>query len=50
MSSRDTIKVVCRMRPENKLELAGNYERCLEFDKKNIDVKVSSPFVFMEER
>lgn len=41
MSSRDAIKVVCRMRPENKLEKEGNYARCVEFDKKNIRVTVA---------
>lgn len=40
MSNRDAIKVVCRMRPENKLELEGNYSRCVEFDDKNIRVTV----------
>ena len=41
MLSRDAIKVVCRMRPENKLEKEGNYARCVEFDKKNIRVTVA---------
>ena len=39
MSSRDRIKVVCRIRPENKIELAGAYQRCVEYDKENISVE-----------
>jgi hypothetical protein len=38
MSARDRIKVVCRIRPENKLELAGNYKRCVNYDSTNISV------------
>ena len=38
MSSRDRIKVVCRIRPENKIEIAGNYPRCVTFDKHNISI------------
>ena len=39
MASRDRIKVVCRIRPENKLEIAGAYKRCVEYDSKNISVE-----------
>ena len=42
MANRDSIKVVCRVRPENKLELAGNYQRCVEHTDKDIKVTVSS--------
>lgn len=38
MSSRDRIKVVCRIRPENRIESEGNYGRCLEWDKTNISI------------
>lgn len=27
MAARDRIKVVCRIRPENKIEKDGNYKR-----------------------
>jgi hypothetical protein len=39
MSARDRIKVVCRIRPENKIEKAGNYKSCVEFDDTNISVE-----------
>tara|TARA_B110000285_G_scaffold235265_1_gene315954 strand:- start:3569 stop:3910 length:342 start_codon:yes stop_codon:yes gene_type:complete len=39
MSARDRIKVVCRIRPENKIEIAGNYPRCVTFDKSNISIE-----------
>ena len=39
MSSRDRIKVVCRIRPENKIELAGNYPRCVDFTRTNINIE-----------
>jgi len=39
MASRDRIKVVCRIRPENKIELAGAYARCVDFDANNISVE-----------
>lgn len=38
MSNRDRIKVVCRIRPENAIEIAGKYARCVAFDDKNISV------------
>ena len=38
MSSRDKIKVVCRIRPENKLEIQGNYQRCVAFQDSSISV------------
>ena len=38
MSSRDRIKVVCRIRPENAIEKAGNYSRCVEFDGPKISI------------
>jgi hypothetical protein len=37
-SARDRIKVVCRIRPENKIEIAGAYQRCVQYDKTNISV------------
>ena len=38
MSTRDRIKVVCRIRPENAIERTGNYARCVTYDKTNISV------------
>lgn len=38
MSTRDRIKVVCRIRPENAIEKAGAYSRCVTFDKLNISI------------
>ena len=48
MANRDSIKVVCRVRPENKLELAGNYQRCVEHTNKEIKVNVSS-YLYLHE-
>lgn len=42
MSNRDRIKVVCRIRPENKLETSGNYNRCVTYDDINISVDVNT--------
>lgn len=39
MSTRDRIKVVCRIRPENAIEKAGNYARCVTYDDYNITVE-----------
>ena len=39
MSNRDRIKVVCRIRPENKLELAGAYARCVTYSDNDITVQ-----------
>ena len=33
--------MVCRIRPENKLEKEGNYQRCVTYDDINIAVNVS---------
>lgn len=38
-SQRDTIKVVCRIRPENQIELSGSYARCVEYTDKEICVE-----------
>lgn len=37
-STRDRIKVVCRIRPENKIELAGDYKRCVTYSGCDITV------------
>lgn len=42
MSQRERIKVVCRIRPENKLEKEGNYSKCVTFEDFAITVTVSS--------
>ena len=39
MAARDRIKVVCRIRPENKIEKDGNYKRVVKFDGPNISVE-----------
>ena len=41
MSNRDSIKVVCRVRPLNAIELEGNYKRCVEHNNRDISVTVS---------
>ena len=43
MSQRERIKVVCRIRPENKLEKEGNYSKCVTFEDYAITVTVSRP-------
>ena len=40
-SGEDNIKVVCRMRPPNKLELAEGGKTCVEYGEKKISVKVN---------
>jgi hypothetical protein len=40
MSDKGTIKVVCRLRPENTKELTGDYKRCVEFGREEIKVQV----------
>jgi len=40
MADKSTIKVVCRLRPENAKELAGDYKRCVEFTDQEIQVQV----------
>lgn len=40
-SNRESIKVVCRIRPENELEKKGSYRRCVEHDEKQIEISVS---------
>jgi hypothetical protein len=41
MSQRERIKVVCRIRPENKLEKEGNYQKCVTYEDYAITVNVS---------
>jgi len=41
MTTRDSIKVVCRIRPENAIEIGGSYKRCVEHNKHDISVTVS---------
>ena len=53
MSSRDSIKVVCRIRPENAIEQGGGYKRCVEHNKFDINIsvstfKASNPFLFFQ--
>ena len=47
MSSRDSIKVVCRIRPENAIEQGGGYKRCVEHNKFDIAVTVSYPKLYL---
>lgn len=42
MSQRDKIKVVCRIRPENKIEKEGAYQKCVTYDDQNISVTVKA--------
>ena len=39
MSARDRIKVVCRIRPENKIELDGKFARCVTYEGPNMTVE-----------
>ncbi len=39
-TQRDRIKVVCRIRPENKLEKEGNYQKCVTYEDLSISVNV----------
>ena len=41
MSNRDSIKVVCRVRPLNQIELNGNFQICVNHDNTSISVNVS---------
>lgn len=50
MSSRDSIKVVCRIRPENAIEQTGGYKRCVEHNKVDISVNVSCPSTDPDQR
>lgn len=47
MSNRDSIKVVCRIRPENAIESTGGYKRCVEHNTKDISVSVSIYFIHL---
>jgi len=42
MASRDAIKVVCRVRPLNKIEQEGNFNKCVTHDDTDITVEVSA--------
>ena len=44
MLDKGTIKVVCRLRPENAKELSGDYTRCVDFSDEDIAVKVNTVF------
>jgi kinesin family protein 5 len=37
-NNRDSIKVVCRIRPENAIETKGSYRRCVTHDDTKIEV------------
>lgn len=41
MSQRERIKVVCRIRPENKIEKEGAYQKCVTYEDYQIAVTVS---------
>jgi hypothetical protein len=41
MANRDSIKVVCRIRPENEIEKKGAYRKCVEHDDTQIEINVS---------
>ena len=39
--SSDSIKVVCRLRPLNKIEIANQGEECVSYTNKEITIAVS---------
>lgn len=41
--SSDSIKVVCRLRPLNKIEIANDGEECVSHTSKDITIKVTPP-------
>ena len=41
MASRESIKVVCRVRPLNEIERQGNFQNCVEHDLTSISINVS---------
>jgi len=43
--SRESIKVVCRIRPENRIETEGNYPRCVTYTDEAISVSVSRQLI-----
>jgi len=47
MSNRESIKVVCRVRPLNKIELSGNFQNCVTHDDYMMTVKVSLPSAYL---
>lgn len=38
--SQDAIRVVCRLRPLNKIEIANKGEECVEYTAKDININV----------
>ena len=36
----DSIRVVCRLRPLNKIEIANNGEECVNYSEKDITIHV----------
>jgi kinesin family member 5 len=40
-ATRDSIKVVCRIRPENAIEREGNYNRVVQFTETDIRIEVN---------
>jgi hypothetical protein len=40
MLNKEAIKVMCRIRPENKIEIDGDYKKCLEIMNNTIKIKV----------
>lgn len=41
MSNRESIKVVCRVRPLNTIELQGNFQNCVTHDETGITINVN---------
>ena len=41
MSSKENIRVVCRIRPENKIEKDGEYNNCMTYNSSSIKININ---------
>lgn len=48
--SQDAIRVVCRLRPLNKIEIANKGEECVEYTAKDININVGLKWVRLKEQ
>ena len=39
--SKDSVKVVCRIRPENHIETSGSYKKVLKYTETDIQIEVN---------
>lgn len=44
-SNRESIRVVCRLRPENKLETEGGNKKCVKVIDDTVKIKVDLIFI-----